>query len=387
MNLHFSYKTAKSPEIEKEINQHVTKLGRRLQAFRPELVHLHGTLDSGPPPNAFNVSLNLRLPSGQLSSHDSADSPAAAVKTAFSELLSQVQRHKEFLRSEHKWKRENSTTRFVAEQVEAAESQSSPRPAPKKRNGRATATEVPESPADKGTAGNGHASSAEINEATFKNPPDIQSDVRGYIDAHLPNLDRFVNREVRYRESIGQLQGGLVSADEVIDEAVVTALSAEEKPTNFSLQRWLYRLALQAINRVALGNSTEDSALPLEQHVRSQNVTASDESFLQFHQPGETFNRGDIVRDPRGFNPEELAASDEMVDQLEQALRGAKPNERESFVLFAIEGFTVGEILQVTDRDAESIRAEITAARAHLVKKLPANHALKQKLIDATRVA
>ena len=81
MNLHFSFKTAKSPEIEKEINQHVNKLGRRLQAFRPELVHLHGTLDSGPP-EAFSVSLNLRLPSGQFSAHNSAASAAAAVTSA-----------------------------------------------------------------------------------------------------------------------------------------------------------------------------------------------------------------------------------------------------------------------------------------------------------------
>src|SRR3954464_14470306 len=138
--------------------------------------------------------------------------------------------------------------------------------------------------------------------------------------------------------------------------------------------------ARQAINRVGVGNGTDSAALPLEQHVRSQNVTASDESFLQYHQPGETMNREDVVKDPRVFNPEELAASDEMVDQLEQALQGAKRDERESFVLFAIEGFTVEEISHVTDRDAEAIRAEINAARAHLIKKLPANNGLKQKL-------
>src|SRR4051812_10537659 len=150
MNLHFSYKTGKSPEIEKEINQHVSKLDRRLQAFRPELVHLHGTLDSGPP-NAFNVSLNLRLPSGQISSHDSGESPAAAVKTAFSDLLTQVQRHKELLRSEHKWRRENSTVNFVNKVAEAvgsdSEAEAEPQPVPdrtpKKRNGHAKAADMP----------------------------------------------------------------------------------------------------------------------------------------------------------------------------------------------------------------------------------------------------
>src|SRR5438270_6634605 len=134
MNLHFSYKTAKSPEIEKEIDQNVNKLGRRLQAFRPELVHLHGTLDSGPP-ESFNVSLNLRLPSGQFSAHNTATSPAAAVKSSFAELLSQVQKHKELLRSEHKWRRENSATKFVEAQAQSAENGT--RPVPKKANSRA----------------------------------------------------------------------------------------------------------------------------------------------------------------------------------------------------------------------------------------------------------
>ena len=54
----------------------------------------------------------------------------------------------------------------------------------------------------------------------------------------------------------------------------------------------------------------------------TQNVSGSDENFLQFHQPGETLNREDVIADVRASNPEELAASDELIDQLEDALRG-----------------------------------------------------------------
>lgn len=383
MNLHFSFKTAKSPEIEKEINQHVSKLGRRLQAFRPDLVHLHGTLDSGPP-QAFNVSLNLRLPSGQLSAHDSGTSAAAAMKSAFCELLTQVQRHKEFLRSEHKWRRQSRAGRSA--QVKAGGEVAREETAlSKKSNGNAHTEKAPAVLNEESI--NGHASEQEIDEATFQNPHTVQSDVSGYINANLPTLERFVNRELRYRESSGQLTVNLVSREEVIDEAVVTALSSEEKPANLSIERWLYRLAIQAINRVAAGNSADSSSLPLEEHVGLQNVTGSDEAFLQFHQPGETLNREDITADQRASNPEELAASDEMIDQLENALHGAKPEEREAFVLFTIEGFTVDEICQVTDRAPEKVRNEINAARSHLMKKLPANNRLRQKLAQAPNVA
>ena len=63
MNLHFSYKAAKSADVEHEIQQHVQKLQRRLKVFSPDLVHLHGTVDCGAGPKVgCEVTLNLRLP-------------------------------------------------------------------------------------------------------------------------------------------------------------------------------------------------------------------------------------------------------------------------------------------------------------------------------------
>jgi len=35
MNVHISYRDRKTPDIEKEINHQIEKLGKRLQVFRP----------------------------------------------------------------------------------------------------------------------------------------------------------------------------------------------------------------------------------------------------------------------------------------------------------------------------------------------------------------
>ena len=40
MNVHVSYKVPKTPDIEKEITHQIEKIQKRLQVFRPELVHL-----------------------------------------------------------------------------------------------------------------------------------------------------------------------------------------------------------------------------------------------------------------------------------------------------------------------------------------------------------
>ncbi len=108
MNVHISYKLRKTPDLEKEINHLVEKLRKRLQVFRPELLHLKGVVEQSSPREGTTVSLNLRLPSGQLAAQRSARTPVAAIKSAFDDLLQQITRHKDLLRSSHKWTRRRS---------------------------------------------------------------------------------------------------------------------------------------------------------------------------------------------------------------------------------------------------------------------------------------
>src|SRR2546423_1399544 len=105
MNVHISYKVQKTPDLEKEINHHLEKLHKRLRVFRPELVHLKGIVEQNSVREGTHVLLNLRLPSGQLAAEENAPSPTAAVKSAFDELTQQITRHKDLLRSSHKWRR------------------------------------------------------------------------------------------------------------------------------------------------------------------------------------------------------------------------------------------------------------------------------------------
>ena len=90
MNVHISYKVQKTPDIEKEINHQTEKLRKRLQVFRPELIHLKGTLEENSARVGTAVSLNLRLPSGQMAVQKSAANATAAIKAAFEDLLQQI---------------------------------------------------------------------------------------------------------------------------------------------------------------------------------------------------------------------------------------------------------------------------------------------------------
>src|SRR5207245_5502569 len=142
----------------------------------------------------------------------------------------------------------------------------------------------------------------------------------------------------------------LVSREEVLDEVIATALGEEngERPEVLSLERWLYRLAIQGIRRLTADNQELIGSVPLEQSTRQRNVRASDEPVLQYHQPDEMMHAEDVIADRRVSNPEEIAYTDEMVGMVELALLRAPKQDREAFVLCGVEGFTLKEVAAIT---------------------------------------
>ncbi len=91
-------------------------------------------------------------------------------------------------------------------------------------------------------------------------------------------------------------------------EAIATALSDDlEKPERIKIEAWLYRLAGEALDRLSASEGNEGD-IPLERHHGIQNVQASDEAHLQFHQPDDKLLEEDIIADGNARNPEELAA-------------------------------------------------------------------------------
>jgi RNA polymerase sigma factor (sigma-70 family) len=331
MNVHISYKLRKTPDLEKEINHLIEKLRTRLQVFRPELLHLKGVVEQNSPREGTTVSLNLRLPSGQMAAQSSAQTPLAAIKSAFDDLLQQITRHKDLLRSSHKWTRRRSVNSRPAAQIPFEQTLAAVQPS---------------------------TISAE--------------DIRSYVNANLSRLERFVERELYFREAAEQMVPDSVTKEEVVDEVIAYALGdGIDKPEKLALEPWLYRLAIHAIGDLQARSSDHVLSIHLEDSARVPNVRASDEPELQFHQPDETLTRESVIADSRVATPEDIAYSDEMDRLMESALAAARPQDREVFILHTIEGFSVAEIAAITDRAPEAISASIIAAREHLRRSGP----------------
>jgi DNA-directed RNA polymerase specialized sigma24 family protein/ribosome-associated translation inhibitor RaiA len=335
MNVHVSYRLPKIPAVEKDVQHQIEKLQKRLQVFRPELVHLKGVVEDVSAKEGTSVSLNLRLPSGQMAVQTKAPTAAGAVKSAFEDLLQQLNKHKDLLRASHKWQR--------------------------------------------GRRGNSARSAPPVREVPFEQtlaavfPPTISADdIRSYVNANLSRLDRFVEREIYFREAQESIAPDSISKEEVIDEAIAAALSdGQEKPEKLALEAWLYRQALRALDSLSHTDESNGNAVHLEDSARRPNVKASDEAELQFHQPDESITGETVIADSRAATPEEIMASDELLRLIASALRDLESGPREAFILHAVEGFSIEEIVAITGQPAERVLAFVSDARDHL-RKAPA---------------
>lgn len=342
MNVHIGYKLHRTPDIDHEIQHWTEKIRKRLQVFRPELIHLKGLIEQSTPREGFTVSLNLRLPSGQMAARESAITALAAIKAAFDDLIAQIVRHKQLLRGPHRWQqRRMRETKPVAEEA-------------------STLPQPVSAPA---------AASSD--------------DVRSFVNTNFTRLGRFVEREIFMREASGDLEPGAFTADEIVDEAAARALDEQApKPDLLSLESWLYRLALQSIDDLSARLLQNASEVDLEAPRRRRTELASDEPHFQFHQPDETMTTESSIADQRVPTPEEVAYADEMITLVQFALEGAAREDREAFILHALEGFSTDEIAAITDHKPEQVQKSISRAREKLRHAFPLENPFKRKLIN-----
>lgn len=351
MNVHIGYRLHKTPAVEKDIQHQIEKLRKRLQVFRPELVHLKGSIEELSARKGISVSLNLHLPAGQMAVATKAPTATAAVKAAFEDLLQQIGKHKDLLRSAHKWPRrgrESSSRRKLSVPFEQT--------------------------------------------VAVVFPPTVSSDdVRSYVNVNLSRLERFVEREIYFRETSDLVDPNSISKEEVIDETIAAALAdgdgeakdGYEKPERLALEPWLYRLAIRALDELSRPEGSDGGAVRLEESARKQNVRASDEPELQFHQPDETITEETIIADDRVATPEQIVGSDEMMRLIATALRDVVPADREAFILHVIEGFGIDEICAITGDSSDRVSNSISAARDHLRRSPSLAREFKERLPGA----
>jgi putative sigma-54 modulation protein len=92
-----------TPELREYFESKVAKLSRLLPTFSDQLVALQATVERNLKRNDYATSLSLHFPRQTLHAEEQSHDLQGAIRSAFDEIIRQVNRFKSKLRGEHRW--------------------------------------------------------------------------------------------------------------------------------------------------------------------------------------------------------------------------------------------------------------------------------------------
>jgi RNA polymerase sigma-70 factor (ECF subfamily) len=179
-------------------------------------------------------------------------------------------------------------------------------------------------------------------------------------EQHLPSLYRFVAREIRYHEALGNLQPSEVDVEDVLDEVFVTALrQLHRMPRRATFKGWLRHLVLQVMRRTVRASQRRRRY----ERIRLEDPLPAGPGIDESGYPLEARRTWkDIIPDRSIPTPEEAVMLEETWHGLEAALNQLPAEQREAFLLRAVEGLSYAEIAAMLGRPLQRVKSSYRAA-------------------------
>ena len=182
------------------------------------------------------------------------------------------------------------------------------------------------------------------------------------LEHELDSLYRFIARELRYHEALGDIYPGDLQPEEIVDEVAIQALKqARRIPQRSTLKGWLRHLALRTLHkhvkRLRLQHRIE--VLSLEDPV------LSGQKWGVWYQPDAALLWEDVLPAPIP-SLEEALLLNETRENLEKALNALPYEQRLVFILHAIDGLSYAEIASILNRPRPTVKSAYHQAREAL---------------------
>lgn len=298
---------------EKLINRQTQKIRKWLPTFDPEIVDLSVSIENLPRGSQYRTSLVLTIPQRSIRVEELEDNPTSSLVQAFSELRRRVKKFKSQLNRERLWRKD----------IEPAATPSTP-----------AAWEVEETLRD-----------------------------------NLEKIENYLRREIYHQVISGTMPPGLMEPHALVDEVFLhVRANFLSKPASISIEQWVFQVVRETLSR-QLDEIEEHRD---ERHVEesADQMDSWEDERLNFYQPDESLMVEDLLHDGRSSNPEEILAREEVEDQLHRCIARLPKDLRESFVLFALEGFTSDEVAMMTGKSADVVVKEVESARNTLRREM-----------------
>jgi RNA polymerase sigma factor (sigma-70 family) len=310
------------PSVQNVIDQHILELERQLQHLDASAVSFQGRMARPANTQVYELTLVLTFSDSSLTATEKGREVRSLLRSGFDALIRDVRRHHGLGRDERQ--------------------------------------------ADAGSAPTDAGLDPEID--------------KGRLDQYMPRLSQYVQREISYYVATGEIMPDLVRIEDVVDETVMRALTEREaKPRSLGVDPWLITLAADVLTkhvqqierrRDALGRQEESVEQKLSRVPPEQVGSAIEDEMYQWYQPDENLHLEDVLADPHMRSPEEIAATEQLQQDLNRMIAFLPKRWRDVFVLHNVEDFTLQEISIVMGQTLDQVQEDLEAAQEFLQERL-----------------
>ena len=289
------------------------RLMPHLSHFPSGLVRLQASLERSRHRSLYRVRLRLVLPGATLACGNDAPAPETAIERSVTELERQLDRHVAHLRHEDAWRRKER--RIGLQQLKTA-----------------------------------LAERADTGSALFDET----------VRPLLASLQHFVQRELAYLQTRGDLAADDPSVDDIVDEALARACERfAERPPRLEPLQWLYQIALELLEAEVAHRQMEEGRcislegrLPVQLHEPRED---DDELLFEYWQPDEVLRLEDVVPATDG-TPEDAVMTRELSELVAALLAELPEPWRRAVTLCRLEAqpqAAAAEVLGITEEELQ----------------------------------
>ncbi len=187
----------------------------------------------------------------------------------------------------------------------------------------------------------------------------------GAIEQNLEKIENYIRRELYHHVTVENLPSSALEPQALLDEVFLEVSSdAVNRPENVPLEQWMFQVARTALKQRIEGLQASQEQ-PRIDEISPKPSNWEDEQ-LHFYQPDEVLRLEDLMSDDHSISPEKLLEQEEAYEQLQRAVANLPGSVRESFVLFALEGFNSDEIAMITGKSPSEVLDDVERARIEL---------------------
>ncbi len=304
-----------SDPLEKLLQRRSRKARQMLPTFRSHDLDLHVTLEKLSRGKQYQTTLVLTLPQTAFRVEDIEENVKASLTRAFDELMRKIKRFKSQLNRERFWQRPTGRT------------------------------------------------------AASPGPGRSLPHVEEAINNNLDKVENYIRRELFHKALSEHFPPGVVQPQALVDEVFLdVSARVNGKPDNLTFEQWMFQIARDKVR----AKIVELEAVRDQPHIEETRGEEDrfDDEVLNFYQPDESLRLEDLLPDQHVDNPEEILASEEIEDQVQRIIAQLPRSVRESFVLYALEGFNSDEVAMITGRRPTEVLADVERARTRIKEEI-----------------